>query len=231
MFIGERLQNRSVWLGQEPGGTVSLNTHAWTSPEHGALFVVTGASGTGKTTLVRQALTTIPGLWFSVSATTRPIRSGERDGTDYHFLDRETFMARVHAGEFLEWAEVYGNCYGTLRAPVETVLSSGDSILLDIDTQGAEQVRSSGTKNISIFVLPPSVNTLAKRLSARGTDEPEVIARRIEEASLQLQDCGAFDYLVVNDDLGSAHDQFQAIIVAELMRTTRHPALIESFSS
>jgi guanylate kinase len=126
---------------------------------------------------------------------------------------------------------VYGNCYGTLRAPVETVLSSGDSILLDIDTQGAEQVRSSGSKNISIFVLPPSVNTLAKRLSARGTDEPEVIARRIEEASLQLQDCGAFDYLVVNDDLGSAHDQFQAIIVAELMRTTRHPALIESFSS
>lgn len=208
---------------------MSLNTHAWTSPEHGALFVVTGASGTGKTTLVRQALTTIPGLRFSVSATTRPIRAGEQDGTDYHFLDPETFMARVQAGDFLEWAEVYGNCYGTLRAPVETALSSGDSILLDIDTQGAEQVRSSGTKNVSIFVLPPSVSALEKRLSARGTDGPQVIARRIDEASVQLRDCGTFDYLVVNDDLESAHDQFQAIIVAELMRVKRHPALVKSF--
>ena len=210
---------------------MSLNTHTWTSPEHGALFVVTGASGTGKTTLVRQALATLPGLQFSVSATTRPIRAGEKDGTDYHFLDRETFMARVHAGDFLEWAEVYGNYYGTLRAPVETVLSDGESILLDIDTQGAEQVRACGTKNTSIFVLPPDFSTLKNRLAERGTDEPQVIARRIEEASLQLRECGAFDYLVVNDELESAHDQFQAIIVAELMRVQRHPALIKSFSS
>jgi guanylate kinase len=208
---------------------MSLNTHAWTSPEQGALFVVTGASGTGKTTLVRQALTTVPGLRFSVSATTRPIRRGEQDGADYHFLDIETFMARVQAGDFLEWAEVYGNRYGTLRAPVESVLSSGDSILLDIDTQGAEQVRSGGTKNVSIFVLPPSVAALEKRLSGRGTDEPQVIARRIDEASVQLRECGTFDYLVVNDELESAHDQFQAIIVAELMRVKRHPALIKSF--
>jgi guanylate kinase len=139
-------------------------------------------------------------------------------------------MARVHAGDFLEWAEVYGNFYGTLRAPVETTLGTGDSILLDIDTKGAEQVRSSGTKDVSIFVLPPSVSVLEKRLARRGTDEPQVIARRIDEASVQLRECGTFDYLVVNDDLESAHDQFQAIIVAELMRVKRHPALIKSFS-
>ncbi len=210
---------------------MSLNTHAWTSPEQGALFVVTGASGTGKTTLVRQALTTVPGLRFSVSATTRPIRAGEKDGTDYHFLDLDTFMAQVHTGAFLEWAEVYGNCYGTLREPVETVLGTGDSILLDIDTNGADQVRSSGTKNVSIFVLPPSVSALKKRLSERGTDEPHIIARRIDEASVQLRECGTFDYLVVNDDLESAQDQFQAILIAELMRVKRHPALIKSFIS
>ena len=140
------------------------------------------------------------------------------------------FMARVQAGDFLEWAEVYGNCYGTLHAPVQAVLRSGDSILLDIDTQGAAQVRSSGAKNLSVFVLPPSVSALSNRLSDRGTDGPETIARRIEDASLQLRECGAFDYLVVNDDLESAHDQFQAIIVAELMRAGRHPTLIQSFS-
>ena len=117
---------------------MGLNTTTWTKPEKGALFVVTGASGTGKTTLVRQALQDIPSLRFSVSATTRPIRKGETDGVDYHFLDRETFMARVAAGAFLEWAEVYGNCYGTPREPVDAALDVGESILLDIDTQGAE---------------------------------------------------------------------------------------------
>ena len=196
----------------------------------GALFVVTGASGTGKTTLVREALASIPGLHFSVSATTRPMRQGEQDGVDYHFLDRATFMARVEADEFLEWAEVYGNCYGTLRAPVEAALSDGQSILLDIDTQGAEQVRASQISHTSVFVLPPDKETLASRLNARATDSPEVIARRIEEAQLQLGECRHFTYVVVNDELSSAHHQFQAILVAELLRSERHSALIERFS-
>ncbi len=206
-----------------------MNTQSWTQPARGALFVVTGASGTGKTTLVRQALGDIPGLAFSVSATTRPIRPGETDGVDYHFLDRAQFMERVDQGDFLEWAEVYGNCYGTLREPVDTTLAQGKSILLDIDTQGAEQVRASGYPHISVFILPPNLEALAARLTSRATDAPEVIERRIEEAQLQLQECETFDYLVVNDELSSAHDQFQAILVAELMRTHRHPGLVQRF--
>ena len=209
---------------------MGLNTNTWINPDRGALFVVTGASGTGKTTLVRQALQDIPGLRFSVSATTRPIRKGETDGVDYHFLDRATFMARVERGEFLEWAEVYGNCYGTLKAQVDATLSVGDSILLDIDTQGAEQVRASGCDNISIFILPPTKQTLTQRLTARATDAPEVIERRIQEAELQLRECGYFDFVVVNDELSSAHDQFQAILVAELLRASRHSDLILRFS-
>ena len=209
---------------------MGLNTTTWTKPEKGALFVVTGASGTGKTTLVRQALKDIPGLRFSVSATTRPIRNGEVDGVDYHFLDRQTFMTRVEDGEFLEWAEVYGNCYGTLRKPVEQTLKSGESILLDIDTQGAEQVRDSNSEHTSVFILPPNIETLTNRLTSRATDAPEVIERRIQEAQLQLRECGHFDFVVVNDELSSAHDQFQAILVAELLRTNRHSGTIQRFS-
>ena len=209
---------------------MSLNTQSWTAPETGALFVVTGASGTGKTTLVQAALAAIPGITFSVSATTRPIREGEQDGVDYHFLDRTTFMARVEAGEFLEWAEVYGNCYGTLRAPVEAARASGQSILLDIDTQGAAQVRASGVDHLSVFILPPSLDALRARLSARATDDEAVIDRRMREAHLQLSECGHFDHLVVNDDLSSAHDQFQAVLAAELTRASRHPSLVSRFT-
>ena len=210
---------------------MGLDTTTWKKPEKGALFVVTGASGTGKTTLVRQALKDIPGLRFSVSATTRPIRNGEVDGVDYHFLDRATFMARVHNGDFLEWAEVYGNHYGTLRGQVEDTLQVGDSILLDIDTQGAQQVRDANCVHTSVFVLPPDIETLTRRLTARATDAPEVIERRIKEAQLQLGECGNFDFVVVNDELSSAHDQFQAILVAELLRTNRHSDIVRRFST
>jgi len=210
---------------------VSLETERWNPPDRGALFVVTGASGTGKTTLVTEALARIPGVRFSVSGTTRPPRDGERDGEDYAFLDRPTFDARVAAGEFLEWAEVYGNCYGTFRAPVETALARGESILLDIDTQGADQVRTAMPEAVTIFILPPSIETLRSRLEARASDSPDVIEKRVREAQLQLSDCGAFDYLVVNDHLPSAHDQFQGILVAELQRTSRNPTLVARFSN
>ena len=209
---------------------MSLNTTAWTPPTHGALFVVTGASGSGKTTLVKRALKAIPGLNFSVSATTRPIRPGEQDGVDYQFLNRDTFMERVHAGEFLEWAEVYGNCYGTLKAPVEAALRRGESTLLDIDTQGAAQVRASGSLHTSVFILPPSMDELRRRLASRATDSAEVIDRRMQEAHLQLRDCGHFDYLIVNDELSSAQDQFQAVLVAQLLKTVRHPDLVSKFT-
>jgi guanylate kinase len=209
---------------------LSLSTEHWSKPDRGALFVVTGASGTGKTTLVQAALQSIPGLRFSVSATTRPPRSDEVDGKDYHFLTHDEFVQRVAAGDFLEWAEVYGNRYGTLSTQVEQALSQGDSILLDIDTQGAEQVRTAAPDAITIFVLPPSLEVLASRLKGRGTDSPEVIERRIREARLQVSQCAYFDYLVLNDHLQSAHDQFQSVLVAELLRTVRSPSLVSRFT-
>jgi len=209
---------------------VSLVIERWIPPDQGALFVVTGASGTGKTTLVQAALSTVPGIGFSVSATTRAPRSGEQDGVDYHFIGPEIFDAKATAGEFLESAIVYGQQYGTLRAPVEAAISSGQSILLDIDTQGAAQVRTAMPDAVTIFILPPSIATLAQRLRARATDTPEIIDLRIREAQLQIGECGQFDYLIVNDHLQSAQDQFAAILVAELRRTGRSTGLLAHFS-
>ncbi len=209
---------------------MSLDLSCWQKPDRGALFVVTGASGTGKTTLVQEALRVVPDLGFSVSATTRAPRTGERDGSDYHFVDRAGFDAKVESGAFLEWAEVYGNCYGTLREPVETALSEGRSILLEIDYKGARQVREVMPEAVLIFVLPPSSEAIEQRLRARSTDSEAIIARRVAEARLQLSHCGEFDYLVVNDALASAHDQFQAVLVSELRRNSRVTGLITRFS-
>jgi guanylate kinase len=208
---------------------MSLDLSAWEKPDRGVLFVVTGSSGTGKTTLVKAALAHIPHLTFSVSATTRPQRRGEQDGVDYHFLDRERYDQLVAEGAFLEHATVYGNGYGTLREPVEAALAQGVSIVLDIDTQGAEQVRTSWPGAVSVFVLPPSVAVLEERLRGRATDAEEIIQRRVREAGLQLRECGHFDYLVVNDALPAAIDQFQAVLVAELMRRSRRDSLVARF--
>jgi guanylate kinase len=208
---------------------VSLIIERWIPPDRGALFVVTGASGTGKTTLLRAALDIVPGIAFSVSATTRAIRAGEMDGVDYHFLRAEQFEAQVQAGAFLEWAEVYGHRYGTLRGPVEEALKGGQSVLLDIDTQGADQVRTVMPEAVSLFVLPPSLEALGTRLRARGTDSEAIIEGRLRSAQDQIQECGHFDYLVVNDHLQSAQDQFAAILVAELRKTSRQPSLVARF--
>jgi len=209
---------------------MSLDLSAWTSPQRGALFVVTGASGTGKTTLVKEALSTVPGIGWSVSATTRGPRTGEVDGRDYHFVSREDFEAKVAAGELLEWAEVYGNYYGTLRAPVDAALARGESILLEIDVQGARQVRAAAPEAVLIFVLPPSVDVLEGRLRGRATDDAATIARRVAEARQQLEGVSEFDYVVVNDVLASAHHRFQAVLVAELLRRERHPELVSQFA-
>jgi len=210
---------------------MSLDLSTWTRPDRGALFVVTGASGTGKTTLVKKALRVIPDLGFSVSATTRPARSGEQDGVDYHFVDPAAFADLLARGEMLEWAEVYGNRYGTPRGPVDEALEAGHSILLEIDYQGARQVRAAMPDAVLLFVLPPAIGVIEARLRGRSTDSEAVIARRVAEARLQLEHCGEFDYLVVNDDLDSAHDQFQAIILAELRRRSRNAGLVARFSS
>ncbi|MCK6521456.1 guanylate kinase [Myxococcota bacterium] len=205
---------------------MSLTLRTWRRPDQGALFVVTGASGTGKTTLVRAALAAVPGIAWSVSATTRAPRVGEVDGVDYHFVSHDRFDGLVAAGELLEWAEVYGNRYGTLRAPVESALGAGQSILLEIDLLGARQVMKAMPDAVTLFVLPESLAVLESRLRGRATDSEEVIQRRLREATQQIDGCGEFQYLVVNDDLDTAHDCFQAVLVAELQRRARRETLV-----
>lgn len=193
----------------------------WTAPDVGALFVVSGPSGSGKTTLLHAALEAVPGLEFSVSATTRAPRAGERDGVDYHFVTRAAFERLLEEGALLEHAEVYGNFYGTPRAPVEAALAEGRSIVLDIDVQGAAQVRAAHPEAVSVFVLPPNLAAIEARLRARGLDDDTIVARRVREADEQLAEAAEYDYLVMNDDLPSAHTQFQAVLVAELLRRSR----------
>ncbi|MEE2749787.1 MAG: guanylate kinase [Myxococcota bacterium] len=200
---------------------MSLDFSRWKAPDTGVLFVVTGASGSGKTTLVKAAFDQVPGLEFSVSATTRAARDGESDGVDYHFHSAEHFEELRQQGALLEWAEVYGNCYGTPREPVVAALSEGRSILLDIDVQGARQVRESYPDAVTVFILPPDISVLEARLRARSTDDDEVIRRRIGEARLQIQHCDEFDFLVVNDDLDVANRVFQSVLLAELSRVSR----------
>jgi guanylate kinase len=196
---------------------------SWTIdlPDRGVLFVVSGPSGVGKTTLVQRALEHVPGLAFSVSATTRAPREGEQEGVQYHFVTPEKFLGLVEAGAFLEHATVYGRSYGTLREPVVTRLSQGGSILLDIDVLGATQVRQRMPDAVQVFILPPSLEALEARLRRRGTDGEEVVRRRMEEAAVQLRGAPAYDYVVVNHDLATAHQVFEAILVAELSKVAR----------
>ncbi len=203
----------------------------WQAPDAGVLFVVSGASGTGKTTLLHELFARVPGLAFSVSVTTRPPRPGEVDGVHYRFVDRTTFEALRDSGALLEHAEVYGTGYGTPRAPVEAALRDGRSIVLDIDVQGAAQVRHSHPSAVSIFILPPRLAVIRERLEARGTDAPEVIARRVREAHAQLAACGTYDYLVMNDVLSTAHAQFQGIVLAELSRSERRQGWVRAMES
>lgn len=200
----------------------------WTAPDIGALFVVSGPSGTGKTTLLQAAMRAIPALEFSVSAATRPPRVGERDGVDYHFVTPERFREWLAEGALLEHAEVYGNAYGSPRAPVERAVREGRSMVLDIDVQGARQVRLAYSSAVSIFILPPNLATIEARLRARGLDDEAIIRRRIHEADEQLASAGEYDYLVVNDDLDAAHTHFQAVFVAELLRRSRRESWVRS---
>lgn len=208
-----------------------MELRGWHAPDRGALFVVTGASGTGKTTLVKAAIEAVPELEFSVSATTRGMREGEIDGVDYHFVDHATFAEAVEGGRFLEHAEVYGNRYGTPRRPVERVLAQGGSVLLEIDMAGARQVREAMPEAVLVFVCPPSLAAIEARLRGRATDSEAVIARRLADAKLQLSACGEFDYLVINDDLDSAHRVFQGVLLAELSRRERRGSLVEQMTT
>jgi len=196
------------------------------APDRGVLFVITGPSGVGKSTLIKAARAQIPGLGFSVSATTRSARPGERQGADYYFLSEQAFEEKVQQGEFLEYAQVYDHRYGTLRAPVMSALEQGRSVLLDIDLLGARQVRQSMPEAVHVAILPPDLPSLEHRLRARNTESDEVIDRRMRQVAFQLSGVAEFDYLVVNDVLESAHHVFQGVMLAELSRRARLQSLV-----
>lgn len=202
-------------------------------PSEGVLYIVSAPSGAGKTSLVKALLKTDPTIRLSVSYTTRSPRPGETDGRDYHFVNRERFEIMLAAGEFLEHAEVYGNYYGTSKGSIGRDLNAGHDVLLEIDWQGAEQVRQHFPQSASIFILPPSFNALRTRLAGRGQDSDEVIERRLAAAAHDVAHAEAFDYIIVNDDFDHALQDLVAItrsIRLEAARQLkRHTALFEEF--
>lgn len=180
------------------------------------VFVITGPSGVGKGTLIKRLLSSCPNLELSISATTRGPREGEVDGVDYHFLSPEDFSRRRDQNDFLEFAAYSGNHYGTLRSEVERRLDAGHSVVLEIEVQGAQQVRAAKPDSIQIFIAPPDPTVLRERLAGRGTDSADAIDKRLETAEIELASQGDFDHLIVNDDLETATEELVAIVRSEL---------------
>jgi guanylate kinase len=187
----------------------------------GELYLIAAPSGAGKTSLMKALLEQNEHLALSISDTTRKPRKGEVDGDQYHFVEVEAFRRGIDEGRYLEHADVYGNFYGTRRDRVEALWARGRDVLLEIDVQGAEQVRQRFPDVCSIFILPPSLEALRERLSRRGSDEPEVIERRLAEARREIDACGGFRWMVVNDDFDQALSELQAIVTAWPLRRER----------
>lgn len=190
------------------------------------LLVISAPSGSGKTTLVHQLLSGLEGAEFSVSYTTRARRPGEREGVDYHFVSESEFRAKVARAEFLEWAEVHGRLYGTGRADTEAVLRRGVDILLDVDVQGAAQVRRAVPDSVLIFVLPPSFAALEERLRGRRQDDPEAIEKRLAAARREVASYKDYDYLIVNENLARSAAVLEAIVLAERARREKMEDLV-----
>jgi len=192
----------------------------------GLMFVLSSPSGAGKTTLSRLLIDRMPGLKMSVSATTRPMRPGEVDGRDYHFIDKARFDEMSKRNELLESATVFDNRYGTPRAPVEAALSAGQDVLFDIDWQGTQQLREKARDDVvSVFILPPSATDLEKRLHSRAQDSDEVIRGRMDRASHEMSHWAEYDYIVINHDIDDAFAEVQSILKAERLKRERRTGL------
>ncbi|MFC0281862.1 guanylate kinase [Falsigemmobacter intermedius] len=195
----------------------------------GLLLILSSPSGAGKSTLARRLMDWDPTLKFSVSATTRNPRPGEEDGVHYHFRDHDTFRAMVAEGQMLEHAEVFGNYYGSPRGPVEQAMREGRDTLFDVDWQGGQQIRNSalGQDVVSVFILPPSIAELERRLRGRGQDSEEVIAGRMAKSQAEISHWAEYDYVLVNHDIDQAARELITIVEAERLRRARQPALVD----
>lgn len=194
----------------------------------GTALVLSAPSGAGKSTLVKRLLEACPGFGYSISYTTRAPRAGEKDGVDYHFVTKEEFLQHRDAGELAEWAEVHGNYYGTPLAPLRAMLAAGQNILFDIDVQGAAQLRLSVPQALLVFILPPSLAELERRLRGRGTDAEEVILRRLANARGEIREARWFDAVIVNDDLERASRELIAAFTAASLRPSCAVAAIDA---
>lgn len=185
------------------------------------VFIISAPSGSGKSTLVARLLAKLPGLMFSISYTTRKPRGAELEGQNYHYIGRADFETMIANGEFLEWAEVFGNYYGTHRGILEEARAHGQDLVLDIDVQGARQLRCRIQEAVTIFILPPSRSILEQRLRARDEDREEVIQRRLHDAAREISNYNAYDYVVINRDLNESDHILEAIVRAERVKRTR----------
>jgi len=192
----------------------------------GVLFVVSAPSGAGKTSLCRELIDSFADLRQSVSFTTRPMRIGEQDGVDYHFVDHGTFQQMIAAQQLAEWAQVHDNLYGSSQATLQQAALEGIDLLLDIDCQGAAQLKKNCRQGVFIFILPPNIAELERRLRGRGTDSDEVIGRRLNNAEQEISQASWYDYLIVNDEFKTAFQQLSSIVIAERCRAVRNPALL-----
>jgi len=188
-------------------------------------LVLSAPSGGGKTTIAKMLLQGREDLGYSVSATTRPKRPGERDGVDYHFLSREEFVRRQEQGEFLEWATYSGELYGTLKSEIERIFAQGRHAVLDVEIEGARQIRSNFANSLLLFVLPPSAQALVERLVGRNTEDPKLVRERIVRAADELAAVAEYDYAILNEDLVVAVSQVAAILEAESWRVSRQDTL------